>query len=60
MILESDRISIIEYKTGDEKSEYRHQLRVYEKGLKKIYKSCIIEPYLIYLEKERGKKIIRI
>ena len=58
LIIERDKIFIIDYKTGEEKSEYKHQMQVYKKGIQQIYPGVNVKTLLIYLEKERGKKIV--
>ena len=60
LIIEADTILIIEYKTGEEKEEYEHQIQTYKKGIQKIYPGYSVKTLLIYLEKERGKKIVEV
>jgi len=60
LIIEANRIYIIDYKTGEEKPEYKHQMRVYKKGILTIYPGCNVRAYLIYLERERGIKLVEI
>ena len=60
LLIERDKITIIDYKTGAEKPEYKQQLQVYKKGVEIIYPNLPIDQYLIYLDKppgERRKKI---
>jgi ATP-dependent exoDNAse (exonuclease V) beta subunit len=60
LIREGDTIHILDYKTGEEKPGYTQQMRTYKNGISAIYPQCKITPLLIYLEKERGKKIIEV
>lgn len=60
LIIGSDTITIIDYKTGEAKPEYKHQMRVYKKGIQKIYPGLSVKTLLIYLEREPGKKIVEI
>jgi exodeoxyribonuclease V beta subunit len=57
LIIGVDEISILDYKTGTEKPEYKHQMRVYKKGIEKMYADRHIRCILVYLEKPRGYKI---
>jgi len=60
IIIEPENILIIDYKTGEEKEEYEHQIQIYKKGIQKIYPGYSVKTVLIYLEKERGKKIVEL
>ncbi len=60
LIIEGDNIFIIDYKTGDEKPEYKKQMHVYKTGIQKIYPGKIVKTLLVYLEKDRGKKIVEV
>ena len=60
LIIGSDEIVIADYKTGGEKEEYKQQLRVYKKGIEKIFPDRRIRTLMIYLEKEKGKKIVEV
>ncbi len=60
LIIGSDEIVITDYKTGGEKEEYKKQLRVYKKGIEKIYPDRPTRTLMVYLEKEKGKKITEI
>ncbi len=60
LIIEPDRMTIIDYKTGEKKSEYIHQMRVYKRGMEKIYPGKNMKALLIFLEKERGEKIVEV
>jgi exodeoxyribonuclease V beta subunit len=59
LIVEPKKIIIIDYKTGTEKPEYKQQMRVYKKGVECVYPGKPVEAILIYLEAERGKKIVK-
>jgi exodeoxyribonuclease V beta subunit len=52
-----EEIVIVDYKTGTEKPEYKHQMRVYKKGIEKMHPEKRIRSILVYLEKPRGSKI---
>jgi ATP-dependent exoDNAse (exonuclease V) beta subunit len=58
--VDKDEILIIDYKTGTEKPEYKHQMRVYKKGIGGMYPDMRIRSILVYLEKTRGSKIIEV
>ncbi len=58
LIIEANRVYIIDYKTGEEKPEYKHQMNMYKKGVKTIYPDYTIKAYLVYLERERGNKLV--
>jgi ATP-dependent exoDNAse (exonuclease V) beta subunit len=60
LIVDKDEILIIDYKTGTEKPEYKHQMRVYKKGIGGMYPDMRIRSILVYLEKTRGSKIIEV
>ncbi len=60
VIIEPEKIIIIDYKTGSEKPEYKQQMRVYKKGIEIIYPGKPVEAILIYLEAERGKKVVTV
>lgn len=57
LIIEPRKITIVDYKTGAEKGDYRHQLQVYKKGVELLYPDCAVETLLVYLENEAGKRI---
>jgi ATP-dependent exoDNAse (exonuclease V) beta subunit len=60
LIIEGEKTLIIDYKTGEEKPEYKHQMQTYKKGVGKIYPGKLTKTLLVYLERERGKKIVEI
>ncbi len=60
LIMADDEILIIDYKTGTEKPEYQHQMRVYKKGLEGMYPDKRVRSILVYLERPRGSKIIEV
>jgi len=60
VLIEPNRIIIVDYKTGDEKSEYVRQMHIYKKGIGKIYQGRPIKTLLVYVDKERGKKIVEV
>ncbi len=50
LLIEPEKITIIDYKTGPEKAEYKHQMAVYKKGLEKIYPEKEVVTKLVFLE----------
>jgi exodeoxyribonuclease V beta subunit len=60
LLIELDKITIVDYKTGEEKSEYKHQVSVYKRGIQKIYPDKVVKTVLIYLENEHGRKIVEV
>ncbi|KPJ73433.1 hypothetical protein AMJ52_03765 [candidate division TA06 bacterium DG_78] len=60
LLIEQDKIIIVDYKTGEEKPEYRHQMRVYKKGIQKIYPDKVVKTVLIYLENKCSRKIVEV
>lgn len=60
LLIGPGEIVIMDYKTGNEKPEYKHQMRVYKKGIERIYPDRSIRTILVYLEKERGTKIMEV
>ncbi len=60
LIFESDRMTIIDYKTGEEKPDYVHQMRVYKRGMEKIYPRKSVKCLLVFLDKEKGKKVVEV
>lgn len=57
LIIEPRKITIVDYKTGAEKDDYREQLQVYKKGMELVYPDREVETLLVYLENEPGKRI---
>jgi len=57
LLIGVSEITIIDYKTGTDKPEYRHQMRVYKKGIEQIYPGKRVRSILVYLERNRGAKI---
>jgi len=57
LIIDNEKITIIDYKTGIEKADDRRQILLYKDGLKKIYPGKKVEGMLIYLEMPRGNKL---
>lgn len=60
LIIGPGRIVIIDYKTGAEAEEYEEQMRAYHRGVSLLYPGRIPETFILYLENENGKKIVRI
>ncbi len=59
LLIEPDTITIIDFKTGEDKSEYKHQMRLYAQGIKKIYPGRSVSTYLIFLERKRGERLVK-
>jgi len=57
IIFESDKITIVDYKTGGEKLDYKHQVQMYKQGIRTIYPDIKIKTILLYLENNRGAKL---
>jgi len=57
LIIEPRKITIVDYKTGAEKGNFREQLQVYKKGVELLYPGREVETLLVYLENELGKRI---
>jgi len=57
LLVTVSEITIIDYKTGTEKPEYRHQMRVYKKGIDQIHPDKRVRSILVYLDREKGSKI---
>lgn len=60
LIIEARQITIVDYKTGEEEVKHQQQLRIYKTGIERIYPGKRIETMLVYLDKARGKKIVKI
>jgi ATP-dependent exoDNAse (exonuclease V) beta subunit len=60
LIVEPERIFLVDYKTGDNKPMYKKQLHTYKKGIVQIYEEKEIELMLIFLDKQRGNRIVKI
>ena len=60
LIVGRDELLIIDYKTGTEKSQYKHQMRVYKKGIEGMYHGRRVRSMLVYLENPRGSKITEV
>ncbi len=60
VVFEKQKIVIVDYKMGKEKSEYEHQLDIYKKGVAMIYPDFVVDAYLLFLEKEPGRRLKKI
>jgi ATP-dependent exoDNAse (exonuclease V) beta subunit len=60
LITSAEEIVIVDYKTGTEKPEYKHQMRVYKKGIEQMNPGKRIRSILVYLEKAQGAKITEV
>ncbi|MEO0096117.1 MAG: UvrD-helicase domain-containing protein [candidate division WOR-3 bacterium] len=57
ILIEPDKITIIDFKTGKEKAEYTHQMKVYKKGVEAIYPGYKVNTILVYLENQAGNRL---
>jgi ATP-dependent exoDNAse (exonuclease V) beta subunit len=60
LIIEPGKITIVDYKTGAGKDEYREQLQVYKKGIELVYPGRRVETLIVYLENEPGERIVKL
>ncbi len=60
LLITPNNIVIIDYKTGEEKAAYKHQMRVYKNGIEKIFPDARVTCVLLYLERSRGSKIVEV
>ena len=60
LMIEHDKIIIIDYKTGVMEEKYKHQLEIYKKGIEKIYPGRQIKALLVYLNNKQGTKLIEL
>jgi len=60
LLISPDNVIIIDYKTGEEKPEYQTQMRVYKRGIAKIFNKQQIKAYLVYLDNTQGEKLVEI
>ncbi|MFN3966450.1 MAG: UvrD-helicase domain-containing protein [Endomicrobiia bacterium] len=60
VLIEPEKVVVIDYKTGEEKEEYIHQMGVYKKGIEKIYPEKKVTTILVFLEAPTGKKCIKL
>jgi ATP-dependent exoDNAse (exonuclease V) beta subunit len=60
LLVSADSVIIIDYKTGEEKPEYKMQMKIYKHGIEKIFNQRNIKAYLVYLENRDGEKLVEI
>lgn len=60
LILSTEQIIVVDYKTGEMEAKHKHQMRIYEKGIEKIFPGRSTDAILVYLEKARGEKITKV
>jgi ATP-dependent exoDNAse (exonuclease V) beta subunit len=53
-------LTVIDYKTGEEKKEYVEQLKIYRRGLEKTYPDRRINTILVFLEHAQGKRCVEV
>jgi exodeoxyribonuclease V beta subunit len=57
IIIEDKKVLVVDYKLGEPKKEYKEQIKIYKKGVQKIYPDKKIEGILLYLWRKRGEKL---
>ncbi|OYD16601.1 hypothetical protein CH333_03035 [candidate division WOR-3 bacterium JGI_Cruoil_03_44_89] len=57
LLIEPDRLTIIDYKTGEEKSDDIRQLKSYKEGMRKVFPEREVEAYLLYVEHGKVVKV---
>jgi ATP-dependent exoDNAse (exonuclease V) beta subunit len=57
LLVAADNVSIIDYKTGEAKSEHASQMNTYARGIKMIFPTKETRCFLVYLEKEQGDRL---
>lgn len=58
LLITPDRIIIVDYKTGDDKKEYKHQMHVYKQGVEQMYPGKKVSAVLVFVERESGKRLV--
>jgi len=58
LMIEPRRVTIIDYKTGEEKDEDTRQLRSYKEGMMKVFPEREIVAYLLYIEKKVIREVV--
>ncbi|MGQ9664838.1 MAG: UvrD-helicase domain-containing protein [bacterium] len=57
LIFEPQKVLVVDYKTGSEKKDDRHQIEMYKQGIRLMYPDIEIQSILLYLENNRGNKL---
>ncbi len=57
LLVEPNLVTIIDFKTGDEKVDDIAQIRLYKDGMKTIFPQRKVEAYLLYLEKGAVRRV---
>lgn len=60
LLITPESITIIDYKTGDDKPEYRQQMAVYTKGMQKVYPGRKVTAFLVFLERDQGSRLLKL
>lgn len=60
LIIGSNNITIVDYKTGEVDTKHKQQLKVYNEGISKIYHDYTIDSMLVYLDNTSSMKIARL
>lgn len=53
VVVDPSMVTVIDYKTGDEKPEYSEQIKKYLNVLRSFYKDRIIQGMLVYIDHQR-------
>lgn len=53
LLIEPDKITIIDYKTGEKKEDDTEQLKLYKEGMRKVFPEREIKAYLLYIEETK-------
>lgn len=57
LIFEPQKVLVVDYKTGSEKKDDKHQIEMYKQGIRLMYPDIGIQSILLYLENNRGNKL---
>lgn len=57
LIFEPQKVLVVDYKTGSEKKDDKHQIEMYKQGVRLMYPDIGIQSILLYLENNRGNKL---
>ena len=60
LLVSRDCVTIVDYKTGEKKPEYKTQIKIYVNGIKKIFPQKNIKAYLVYLENKPGDRLVEV
>lgn len=57
VMIHGDKVTVLDYKTGEENEEYRSQVLGYMEVLKGVYPNKTVEGFLVYVDKKIVQKI---